>query len=94
MQVSKDEKGRLRIAVVANSSPAEKAGVQVGDILVSVNGKAATTYSKQCALFPFRDSIAAFIFCINMLSFKPPGLDLDSKPLKPEVQLGILINML
>ncbi len=47
VQVSEDERGQLRVAVVANNSPAEKAGIQVGNILVSVNGMAASSYGKQ-----------------------------------------------
>lgn len=47
VQVSQDEAGRLRIAVVASNSPAEKAGIQIGDILLSVNGKEAASYGKQ-----------------------------------------------
>ena len=47
MQVSQDREGRLRIALVASNSPAERAGIRIGDILTTVNGKDASTYSKQ-----------------------------------------------
>lgn len=46
-KVSQDEASRLRVAVVASASPAERAGIEIGDILVTVNGKDASSYSKQ-----------------------------------------------
>ena len=63
--------------MVASSSPAEKAGVQVGDILVSVNGKAATSFSKQCAHVSIQYLFDSYALCVRMLSIRLSGSDLE-----------------
>ena len=47
--MGKDEGGPLRIVFVANGSPAEQSGIQIGDRLVAVDGTDPKQYGKQYA---------------------------------------------